>query len=68
MQQSSKTGIRLPEHQNSVRPAEFIPIYEPTLGEQEDLLDTIRSGWISSNGRYIREFEQRFAAFAWITV
>ncbi|MCB0075730.1 MAG: aminotransferase class I/II-fold pyridoxal phosphate-dependent enzyme, partial [Caldilineaceae bacterium] len=42
-----------------------MPIYEPTLGAQEEayLLDTIRSGWISSNGKYIKEFEQRFAAF-----
>ncbi len=53
------------EHEHSARPAEFIPIYEPTLGAEEEayLLDTIRSGWISSNGRYIREFEERFAAF-----
>lgn len=53
------------EHQQSTRPDAFIPIYEPTLSTAEEayLLDTIRSGWISSNGRYIREFEARFAAF-----
>jgi len=61
----SKAVADFLEHQNSARPAHFIPIYEPTLGAQEEayLLDTIRSGWISSNGKYIKEFEQRFAAF-----
>lgn len=51
--------------QTSARPAQFIPIYEPTLGEAEEtvVLDAVRSGWISSNGKYIREFEERFAAF-----
>ncbi len=53
------------EHESSARPAAFIPIYEPMLGAQEEayLLDTIRSGWISSNGRYIKEFERMFADF-----
>jgi len=53
------------EHESSTRPAAFIPIYEPTLGAEEEayLLDTIRSGWISSNGRYIKEFERLFADF-----
>ncbi len=53
------------EHEHSARPDAFIPIYEPTLGATEEayLLDTIRSGWISSNGKYIHEFEERFAAY-----
>ena len=53
------------ELQTSARPEKFIPIYEPTLGEAEEatVLDAVRSGWISSNGKYIREFEERFAAF-----
>ncbi|MCB0186737.1 MAG: DegT/DnrJ/EryC1/StrS family aminotransferase, partial [Caldilineaceae bacterium] len=65
MPHPSKAVADFLEHQNSARPAHFIPIYEPTLGAQEEayLLDTIRSGWISSNGKYIKEFEQRFAAF-----
>lgn len=51
--------------QTSARPEKFIPIYEPTLGDAEEaaVLDAVRSGWISSNGKYIREFEERFAAF-----
>lgn len=51
--------------QTSARPEKFIPIYEPTLGDAEEaaVMDAVRSGWISSNGKYIREFEERFAAF-----
>lgn len=53
------------ELQTSARPEKFIPIYEPMLGETEEatVMDAVRSGWISSNGKYIREFEERFAAF-----
>ena len=51
--------------ETSARPAKFIPIYEPTLGalEEATVLEAVQSGWISSNGKYIREFEQAFAAF-----
>lgn len=43
----------------------FIPVAEPDLGaaEEEVLLDAIRSGWVSSSGRYITEFERSFAIF-----
>lgn len=65
MQQPSKPVTDFLEHQSSARSVDFIPVYEPTLGVEEEayLLETIRSGWISSNGKYIKEFEQRFAAF-----
>lgn len=51
--------------QTSARPEKFIPIYEPALGDAEEaaVMDAVRSGWISSNGKYIREFEERFATF-----
>lgn len=43
----------------------FIPIAEPTLGKEEEelVLDTLRSGWISSTGKYIQIFEEEFAKF-----
>lgn len=65
MQYPPKPVADFLEHQSSARAEAFIPIYEPTLGAEEEalLLDTIRSGWISSNGKYIKAFEQRFAAF-----
>lgn len=43
----------------------FIPVAQPVLGkEEEDLvLEGIRSGWVSSAGKYIQEFENAFAKF-----
>ncbi|HET7875260.1 MAG TPA: DegT/DnrJ/EryC1/StrS family aminotransferase [Methylomirabilota bacterium] len=42
-----------------------IPIAEPVLGEDElaNVIEAIRSGWISSKGAFIGEFEREFAAF-----
>jgi perosamine synthetase len=53
------------EEQQAQRPPNFIPIYEPWLGADEEafVLDAVRSGWISSLGSYISRFEQRFAEF-----
>lgn len=53
------------EHETAKRPKDFIPIYEPWLGETEEayVLDAVRSGWISSLGQYIGRFEQAFAEF-----
>src|SRR5437899_1610012 len=43
----------------------MIPVNEPLLTgrEQEYVADCIRSGWISSAGRYIDEFEKQWAAY-----
>ena len=43
----------------------FIPVAEPVLGEREAelVLDCVRSGWVSSLGRYIQQFEQEFSQF-----
>jgi len=53
------------ETESAARPPDFIPIYEPWLGKREEqyVLDAVRSGWISSLGRYVTRFEQQFAAF-----
>jgi perosamine synthetase len=47
------------------RPMKFIPVYEPLLNgkEEEYVLDCIRSGWVSSLGKYIPQFENLFAEF-----
>ena len=44
---------------------EFIPISRPSIGdlERKYLIDAFDSGWISSIGRYIDEFEKSFASF-----
>ncbi|MBV9564983.1 MAG: DegT/DnrJ/EryC1/StrS family aminotransferase [Bradyrhizobium sp.] len=43
----------------------FIPISRPFIGarERELVLDALDSGWVSSIGRYIDEFEDRFARY-----
>ena len=53
------------EHQAAQRPQGFIPIYQPSLGADEErhVLEALRSGWISSLGQYITRFEQAFAEF-----
>lgn len=43
----------------------MIPVAEPSLGEEEknNLLEAIESGWISSKGKFIEEFENSFAQY-----
>ncbi|MEW5959247.1 MAG: DegT/DnrJ/EryC1/StrS family aminotransferase, partial [Chloroflexota bacterium] len=43
----------------------FIPVAEPAFGDKEleYVIDCVKSGWISSLGRYVRDFEQQFAAY-----
>ena len=44
--------------------SDFIPVNEPLLAgnEKKYLLECIETGWISSEGPFIKEFEQKFAA------
>jgi perosamine synthetase len=43
----------------------MIPVNEPKLGEKEInyVMDCLKTGWISSSGRYIEEFERRWAEY-----
>jgi len=43
----------------------MIPVNEPLLGEREleNVTECIRTGWISSAGRFIKEFEEKWAAY-----
>jgi len=45
--------------------SEFIPVCEPSLlgNEKKYVLDAVETGWISSSGKYIKSFEESFAAF-----
>jgi len=47
------------------KPKHYIPVSEPLLAGNEEkyILECVRSGWISSIGKFIPEFESRFAAF-----
>lgn len=42
-----------------------IPVAEPSIGEEELRLvsEAVRSGWVSSKGRFIEEFEENFANY-----
>jgi len=44
---------------------DFIPISKPYIGarEKELVLDALNSGWVSSIGKYIDEFEANFAGY-----
>jgi perosamine synthetase len=43
----------------------FIPISKPFIGprEKELVIDALDSGWVSSIGKYIDEFEEKFARY-----
>jgi perosamine synthetase len=43
----------------------MIPVNEPLVGKSEAdyTAECLRTGWISSEGRFIREFEKRWAAY-----
>lgn len=43
----------------------MIPVYQPTLGEKEkqNVMECLDSTWISSKGKFVKEFERDFSAF-----
>jgi perosamine synthetase len=43
----------------------FFPVSQPSIGEKEIsyVTEAVRSGWVSSIGKYIEQFEAAFAAF-----
>jgi len=43
----------------------MIPITEPYLGEEElnNVMEAVKSNWISSKGKFIEEFEEKFAKY-----
>ena len=43
----------------------MIPVAEPCLGEEElkNVVEAVKSGWISSKGKFIEEFEKEFAKY-----
>lgn len=44
---------------------ESIPVYEPVLGgnEKKYVMDCLETSWISSLGKYVTEFEEKFSQF-----
>ncbi len=47
------------------KPTTMIPVCQPWLGEREEAyaIECVRSGWVSSAGRFVDEFEQQWAAY-----
>lgn len=43
-----------------------IPVAEPELGEEElaNVVQAVKSGWVSSQGKFVRTFEEGFARYA----
>ncbi|MCK4826632.1 DegT/DnrJ/EryC1/StrS family aminotransferase, partial [bacterium] len=43
----------------------MIPVNEPYIGKKEIeyVLDCLKTGWISSAGKYIQEFEEKWTAY-----
>ena len=43
----------------------MIPVSEPDIGQKEIeyVTDAVKSGWVSSHGKYIDEFEENFSRF-----
>lgn len=44
---------------------DFVPLHEPTFNglEVEYMVDCVQSGWVSSVGKYVDQFEQKLAEF-----
>ena len=42
-----------------------IPVAEPYIGDEElkNVIEAVKSGWISSKGKFIEEFEREFAKY-----
>jgi perosamine synthetase len=42
-----------------------IPVAEPDIGEDElkNVIEAVRSGWVSSKGPFIKEFEEKFSSY-----
>lgn len=45
--------------------AKMIPTGEPVIGEEElkNVIAAVKSGWISSKGKFIPEFEEKYASY-----
>jgi perosamine synthetase len=43
----------------------MIPVAEPSLGEGElnNVIEAVKSGWVSSKGKFIEEFEENFSSY-----
>ena len=62
----SKLSPRKKNNHADLRNVEdMIPVAKPCLGEEElnNVTEAVRSGWISSKGKFIQEFEKKFCDY-----
>jgi perosamine synthetase len=52
-------------YMSMTKPSRRIPIAEPDLSGNEEryVIECIRTGWISSKGRFVDQFEEKFASY-----
>lgn len=63
---SGRIWIEIAEKIKALHPEkEFLPLHEPTFrgNEVKYVTDCINTGWVSSVGKYVDEFEKRLAEF-----
>ena len=50
---------------SELRIKNYIPVSEPliTPRDNQELMKAVKSGWISSSGRYIQDFEKNFSKY-----
>lgn len=53
----------------SLHKKDFVPLHEPTFNEKEVeyVTDCIRTGWVSSVGKYVDRFEKELAAYTGVS-
>ncbi len=60
-----RTRVAFDEWASPTKPPDFIPVNTPALrgNEAKYLLDCAETGWISSEGAYVKRFESEMAAY-----
>jgi len=62
----SKLSARKKNNHKDVKNVmDMIPIAKPSLGEEElkNVIQAFKEGWISSKGRFVQEFEEKFSDY-----
>ena len=66
---SSRRSDEQAQAADSLVSGPFLPISQPSLGPREEalVLDAVRSGWVSSIGKYVEEFERLFGDYCGVS-
>ncbi|MCW1309084.1 MAG: DegT/DnrJ/EryC1/StrS family aminotransferase [Candidatus Nanoarchaeia archaeon] len=63
--QPSNPLTNQPSNPLTLQSSNFVPVNEPLIGEKEIayVIDCLKTGWVSSAGKYIERFEKEWAAY-----